>query len=454
MRRTLVVWLFILLLVLGSGALVVVLLSPTVSAFTPDPLGRVPAGTPVRLDFSQTMDTTAVEERLDIQPARPGTVTWQDNTLIFLPDDPWPAGTQVRVSLASGARSQGFPGLPLLQPVAFSFTVSEPQILYLSPADGPADLYLLDPISGQTERLTTIQGGVLGFAPTPDGQQVYLAVRRGSIFLLDRASGEVSELIACPQAACSDPQVSADGEYLAYVRTARNESGPLTYPQVVIHQLAEGSEQLADPGALSTRMPRWSSTGWLSYYDEIEQEYRLLDLASGDQVAVPNQTGEAGAWSPQGDYFIAPEIFLIPNAYVGRTGNLEPMPTSHLLRFDLRSETSRDLTEENALEDTAPAVAPGGTQLVFARKYLDPARWTPGRQLWRMDIDGTQSQPLTDQPFYNHTGFQWKPDGTQLLYVRTNQTDLVAPPEVWRMDADGGNTIRLVIGGYSPVWIP
>lgn len=454
MRRPLLLSLFVLLLVLGLAALSLVLLSPVVESFAPDPQGRSAAGAPLQITFSQAMDTVSVEQRLEIQPARLGRYTWQDNSLLFQPDDPWPAGTQVRVYLQDGARARDFPALPLLQPLDFTFTVSEPQILYLYPAESPSDLYLLDPISGQTQRLTTILGGVLSYAASPDGQQVYLSVRSGAILQLDRASGEVSELVACPQAACSDPQVSPDGQKLAYVRTARNESGPLTYPQVIIHNLVDGNEQVADSGAISTRMPIWSASGWLALYDEIQQIYKLLDPESGRQVNFPNQTGEAGAWSPQGDYFIAPEIFLIPNAYVGSTGNLEPMPTSHLLRFDLGSETSLDLTEENTLEDSRPAIAPDGLRLVFARKYLDPERWTPGRQLWVMDVDGTQARPLTDQSFYNHTSFQWKPDGSQLLYVRTNQTDLVSPPEIWRMDADGSNTVRLVIGGYAPRWIP
>lgn len=454
MRRPLLLSLFTLLLVLGLAALALVLLSPTVVSFAPEPEGHNAAGAPVQITFSRTMDASSVEARLVIEPDRPGTLTWQDSTLLFQPDEPWAAGTQVRVSLASGARARSFPGLPIFQSLEYTFVISEPQILYLHPAEGPADLYLLDPLSGQTERLTTIQGGVLGFSAAPDGQQVYLSVRSGAILVLDRASGEISELIACAQAACSDPQASPDGAYLAYVHTARNENGPLTYPQVIIHHLEDGSEQPADPSALSTTMPRWSSSGWLAFYDEIQQVYRLFDQESGRRVIFPNQTGGSGAWSPQGEYFIAPEIFLIPNAYVGSTGNLEPMPTSHLLRFDLSSETSLDLTEENTLEDTGPAIAPDGRRLAFARKYLDPARWTPGRQLWLMDIDGSQARPLTDQSFYNHTSFQWKPDGSQLLYVRTNQTDLVTPPEIWRMEADGSGAVRLVIGGFAPVWIP
>jgi Tol biopolymer transport system component len=91
---------------------------------------------------------------------------------------------------------------------------------------------------------------------------------------------------------------------------------------------------------------------------------------------------------------------------------------------------------------------------VLARKYLDAARWTPGRQIWLMSPDGKEFQALTNAPYFNHSSFAWSPDGQQLAYLRFNQEKLTDPPELWLMNADGSQPIQLVIGGYAPQWIP
>ncbi|MFN2197234.1 MAG: Ig-like domain-containing protein [Anaerolineales bacterium] len=458
-------WLILLLAILLAAALLalgLVLLAPSIESFSAGSglesgsTGqiKVPAGAPLRVTFSQPMQPSSVEAHLTINPPVQGEYAWEETTLTFLPDQPWPAGATVTITLASGARANGGLRLPLLRGASLTFTVSNPQILYLYPTSGPADLYLLAPESGLPERLTTIQGGILSYSATGDGRQIYFAARNGQIYQLDRLTQEINLAVPCPAADCSDPQVSPDGGYLAYVRIPAGEEGPRSYPHVWLQPLPDGEAQLADPGAISTRLPGWSSQGWLAYYDEIAQQYRMVNPTNGSRQAFDNQTGEAGTWSADGFSFIAPEIFLIPNAYLGSTGSLEPMPTSHLLRYELESGQSQDLTGEDTLEDTSPASSPGGQKIAFARKYLDPARWTPGRQLWIMQADGTQGQALTDDPFHNHSSIRWKPDSSQLLFVRSNQTDLSEPLEIWQINADGSQPIRLVIGGFAPQWIP
>jgi hypothetical protein len=41
-----------------------------------------------------------------------------------------------------------------------------------------------------------------------------------------------------------------------------------------------------------------------------------------------------------------------------------------------------------------------------------------------------------------------------IAYARFNQAKLSELPELWMINADGSNPIQLVIGGYSPTWIP
>ena len=43
------------------------------------------------------------------------------------------------------------------------------------------------------------------------------------------------------------------------------------------------------------------------------------------------------------------------------------------------------------VEDVSPVFSPDGKWIAFARRYLDPLRWTPGRQVWLMRADGTEA---------------------------------------------------------------
>jgi Tol biopolymer transport system component len=106
------------------------------------------------------------------------------------------------------------------------------------------------------------------------------------------------------------------------------------------------------------------------------------------------------------------------------------------------------------LEDTLPVFSPDGERLAFARKYLNQDEWTPGRQLWLMDMDGGNARSLTREPSYNHYDFAWSPLGNQLAFVRFNQTTMTEPPELWLVNDDGSQARLLVIGGYAPQWIP
>jgi dipeptidyl aminopeptidase/acylaminoacyl peptidase len=182
--------------------------------------------------------------------------------------------------------------------------------------------------------------------------------------------------------------------------------------------------------------------------------YVLLEPATGKQWSLPNETGEAACWEPEGRSFIMAEILF------ESTTLLDDYPSSHLLRYDIPasgeagSPVLHDLTQDVTLEDTSPVYAPDGSQLAFARKYLDLTRWSPGRQLWVMSPDGQQARQLTDDLLYNHYGFAWSTDGQQIAFVRFHQTVLTLPPELWVIQADGSNPVQLVIGGYAPRWVP
>jgi Tol biopolymer transport system component len=227
-----------------------------------------------------------------------------------------------------------------------------------------------------------------------------------------------------------------------------SQPGQIAFPQVWLLPLPQGAPVLAGDSANQTQSPRWSATGQLAYYDKTRQGFVIQDPHGGKADFFPNQTGEGGDWSPDGKFFIAPEIFYVP------VGSDQPTATSHLISFNRLDGKTTDLTKDDNLEDTGPAFSPNGSSLAFARKYLDITRWTPGRQIWLMKADGSGARHLTDNAFDNHYDFAWSQDSRRLAYVISNQAKPTDPPELWLVNADGSNPVQLMIGGYAPQWMP
>jgi Tol biopolymer transport system component len=201
-------------------------------------------------------------------------------------------------------------------------------------------------------------------------------------------------------------------------------------------------------------LPAWSADGRLSYFDSLEDAF-IVVAPDGEQLArFRNTTGQPGDWQPHGPAFVAPEIFFLDENFSESLQNeLDRLSDSHLMLYE-RSGEGRDLTEVEGIEDALPAFSPDGRVLAFARKFLSTEHWSPGRQLWLMDIISRQARALTDEPDYNHFDFAWSPDGRRLAYVRFNQSLLTDLPEIWVINVENGEKTMILAGGYFPQWIP
>lgn len=210
---------------------------------------------------------------------------------------------------------------------------------------------------------------------------------------------------------------------------------------------------VGEPGH-QTLQPAWSPSGRLAVYDRTAAEILLFDPVQREIVRFPNQTGQPGAWRPDGQAFAAPEILFAPPVAPASLPGLESLPESHLFQYPWNGGDPLDLTGTDGFEDASPAFSSDGSQMAFARKFLDSRRWTPGRQLWLMDFATRKTIPLTADALYNHFDFAWSPGGDRIAFVRFDQSALSQPPEVWVIVLGTGQLQEIVIGGYAPKWIP
>ncbi len=445
---------------LAGLALAVTLSLPRLIASAPVAGAVVSARAVVRLTFNRLMDRASIENAVRLEPSGETHFAWDGNTLIVA-HPAWAPFTPVTVTLAGGRSASG---LPLLDQHTWAFTVSAPRLVYISGAG--AHLWVL-PITpaAQPQLLDAEPHGVYDFEIAPDGVRLAYAALRADggadLKLMDlEAGGTATELLACPQAACLSPTFAPDGARLAYQwqSLVPDAAGRMTFgdPEVRVLDLATRETRPVNEAGAPARFPRWGPDGRLGYLDTLRQALVIRDLATGGVTYIPDTSGESGTWSPDGRFIVFPEIFFPPEPVDLLTDTVEHSDRffSHLLQVEIATNQLQNLSGAGVVEDASPVYSPDGAWLAFGRKGLADTQWTPGRQLWVMRADGTQPRALTDEPFYNHSAFQWSADGTQMVYMRFNATDPAAPAAIWIINADGSGARQLVENGYLPEWLP
>ena len=419
---------------------------------------EIPVTTQIRMVFSEPMNHESVMNHFTIEPNLEGEYHWDENTLSFTPSQSWPSGGEVLVRLEEGVKAASWLAFPM-QGEAWQFTTREANLAYLWPSDGPSEIYALNPKTGAIHQYT-YKMGVLEYTASNDGINIYFSASNtqgGSdlyqIDLIDEANSSdksytPKKLLDCGQAQCRSPAVSFDEMNLAYEYLIPDLKGELGPAQIWLLSLSDLQARPIGQATHETVQPAWSSKGWLAFYDRTSQVYEVVTPKQDGRVQLINQTGQPGNWSPNGELYLAPEIMYYPSSGDTETG------ISHLLQYSIKVETSGDISKADNVEDVEGKYSPDGGSIAFARKYLDMERWSWGRQIWIMNSDGSNAQQITDEPDYNHYDLAWSWDSQYLSYVRFDETKLFEPPELWMISSDGSNPTQLVIGGYSPIWIP
>lgn len=346
----------------------------------------------------------------------------------------------------------------------------ETQLAYLSPTSGPADIYFYDPELGQSRRLTET-GGVSSFSV--DFEQSYLYFNPANeaggadIWQLDLARGDARLMHGCRTANCEGLSVAPGGRWLAYERRDPSSGGRT---EIWLLDLESGEAQQLSPGGQVGFSPQWAARApageVLSYYNQSASAYVLANPEGGEIERFANETGRPVAWEPGELSFVAAEQFPISTDILRgpegeavfqtpEPGSLAPVvvAVSQLMRYSV--EGSGPLfADEKLIEDAAAAFSSDGRWLAFTRKYLDEQRWTPGRQLWLLNMESGEVRQLGEDANYQITALAWNPDSRRIAFVRTKQTDFGQPAELWLLDVATGQSQLIALDAYAPGWIP
>ena len=189
----------------------------------------------------------------------------------------------------------------------------------------------------------------------------------------------------------SDPQISPDGQRVAFVVETTAEDENQVYSHLWLADLADGSPRPLTSGKKRDSQPRWSPDGQTLAFVSDRNSSRqiwLLSLAGGEprQVSQHPVGAREPVWSPDGSRI----AFLAPGA--PRRG---------------------DLVVRESTDDRARAI-----RVTSHRHKLDGVGYFGGQQthLWLIDLATGVASQLTDGAAEDGDPC-WSPDGARIAFV-------------------------------------
>lgn len=405
------------------------------------------------LTFSELMDTASVEGRVQLTPLLTGTLRWNGSTAFFVPQTALQPDTLYTVTVQSGAVSAR--GRPFLRDWQWSFHTGHPRMVYLAPATDIGDLYRHEADgTSPAVRLTSEPNGVFDYAISPDGKRIVYSATRDEtgardLWIVNTDGSGRERLLACVDMICQAPSWSADGLVVAYEQRnlvagpQGNVPGPSRIWLFDINSRT-GAPLLSDSQELGT-LPRWAPVGQsLAYYDPQSSTITVVDVVSGERTQLPSVMGDSGAWSPNGQQIVYPELVAV-----------DAGSYSQLLRADVARGVITAVMPLSNTNDASVAWSPDGTLIAFTRQRSGGAGFSAlGSQIWISTPEGDIMRQVTDDPGFIYGGLAWSPDSQWLAVVRNNLQIPNPQPEVWLVRADGKQVIRVMENATLPAWIP
>ncbi len=423
------------------------------------PSGETHTTTPIRIAFDEAMDTASVESRFAIDPPVDGKFSWSGSQLSFKPSSALAGDQTYTVTIQAGATS--VQGRRVTADARWTFYVGNPRIVYLAPAvrdrrSEPANLWIVDPTAPfEVRQLTFSEYGVIDFQPSPDGTQIAYAQSAAGggadLYTVQLDGGAIQQITNCVRALCQSPDWSPDGVRIAYERIELNTDLPQLdrgVPRTWIVNLKDLSTSplLSDSQALG-KMPQWSRDGaQVAVYDLTLHGIAIYDLVSGDRKFIPTYVEETGAFDPTGTRLVYPELIQSPGGFFNAFAVADLANPANGIK-PLNGKDGAPVSDHQA------AWNPDGKSVAITRTYID-RRLPCEPQIYLLDAETAEAQPLVVDGAFIHGAIGWNPAGDQLVMQRYPCMQPDAQPGIWVYNMQSKSLQQVARNGYIPQWVP
>jgi dipeptidyl aminopeptidase/acylaminoacyl peptidase len=262
----------------------------------------------------------------------------------------------------------------------------------------------------------------------------------------------------------SDPRLSPDGNWIAFVATRAEERSDHRRTTIWL-VAADGSTM---PRRLTTAQnathPRWmpgsDGVGFLSArplpdalpHVAAKPQVYVLPLDGGEPRRLTNLKNGVTSFE------FSPDGWKI--ACVSRTGSDDDHSSgreesdvrdyvypfykldsagwfdrrrSHIWIVDLKTHQTRQLTSGNATDDLEPRWSPDGTRLAYVARRLDGADAQTG-DIWTIPAAGGEPMHISGDRRFPRSP-RWSPDGARIAYIAEENASAV--PKIWIAPAAG-----------------
>lgn len=235
----------------------------------------------------------------------------------------------------------------------------------------------------------------------------------------------------------SDPQVSPDGKWVAYV-VSNNDRGADESRSTIWMTSWDGSQQVQLTNAgHDISSPRWSRDGrYLSYLNTPagtdKSQVMLFDRRGGEARALTSVTDDIQSyeWSPDSKRIVLVMEQGAPKA-APAVGATAESPQSNGTVPDKAASPPADPAPKT---DTPPK--PIVIDSLHFKQDKDGYLGTGhNRHLYLLDVDTKAIQPLTNAPEFNEDLPAWSPDSHRIAFVQSREKE---------MDSDGMTDIEVL----------
>ena len=431
---------------------------PTVRVVMPHNGSAISSRGPLTLQFSRRMVRSSVENLFRLyeganRQSIPGNFYWHASEVDFLPAYPFNPGKKYFLELAAGA--VGLDGKIMQRPFSMEINIREPQLTYLHPASGAANLWRSSIDGADKLQLTHHDVGILTYDISSDGECIVYALPNDQngvdLWLLDE-KGKNQTLVSCGTAVCDQPVWAPAGNIIAYSHINIDLQSSTTSSEIRLLDVVTHKEvNLFQGGNFHETRCAWSSNGFsLACYDHSHGHVSVFNLANGSEALIPTHVVSSGVWLPDTGELVVPDFGYLAGS----------KPQTVLFTVDFENQDLLSLIEDDlhAVDIGLPDLSPDSQWMVMGLGF-DGA--TTARQLWIADRVFEEFIPLTQNPRFIHAAYSWHPSGRSVVYQRYDLSTGNAGPEVvvWQqgnceLPEMCGGEIVMAEDAFLPMWLP